>query len=356
MAEKDALNKDTPDKFVAMVTATAEVNLPLSQFHPRSMLVTPEHLPLRPRFPAIDYHNHLDALDPRQVIEVMDACGIEHIVNITMQTGESALRMIDKFRQADAFRFSTIAWMDWSGIERDDFAAITLDRLERQVERGALGLKFWKDLGLSVRDRSGALLRVDDERLAPIFDKAAELHIPVMFHTADPAAFFLPIDAENERYEELAAHPDWGFHGSQYSKQELLDQRDRVFARHPNTTFVAAHVAESGEDLSRVASMLDAHPNVLIDISARTPELGRQPYTARNFFLRFADRILFGTDLLPEVSMYRLYFRFLETADEYFEYPSHASRQGRWNIYGIDLPDDVLEKIYRKNAERLLHR
>jgi len=356
VAEKDALNKDTPDKFVAMVTATAEVSLPLSHFHPRSMLVTPEHLPLRPRFPAIDYHNHLDALDPRQVIEVMDACSIEHIVNITMQTGESALRMIDKFRQADASRFSTIAWMDWSGIERDDFAAITLDRLERQVERGAVGLKFWKDLGLSVRDRSGALLRVDDERLAPIFDKAAELSIPVMFHTADPAAFFLPIDAENERYEELAAHPDWGFHGSQYSKQELLDQRDRVFARHPNTTFVAAHVAESGEDLSRVASMLNANPNVLIDISARTPELGRQPYTARNFFLRFADRILFGTDLLPEVSMYRLYFRFLETADEYFEYPSHASRQGRWNIYGIDLPDDVLEKIYRKNAERLLHR
>lgn len=356
MAEKDTPDKDTPDKFVAMVTATAEVSLPLSQFHPRSMLVTPEHLPLRPRFPAIDYHNHLDALDPRRVIEVMDACGIEHIVNITMQTSESALRMIDKFRQADASRFSTIAWMDWSGVERDDFAAITLDRLERQVERGAVGLKFWKDLGLSVRDRSGALLRVDDERLAPIFDKAAELNIPVMFHTADPAAFFLPINAENERYEELAAHPDWGFHGSQYSKQELLDQRDRVFARHPYTTFAAAHVAESGEDLSRVALMLDAHPNVLIDISARTPELGRQPYTARKFFLRFADRILFGTDLLPEVSMYRLYFRFLETADEYFDYPSHASRQGRWNIYGIDLPDDVLEKIYRKNAERLLRR
>lgn len=348
--------QDTPDKFVAMVTATAEVSLPLSQFHPRSMLVTPEHLPERPRFPAIDYHNHLDALDPRHVLEVMDACGIEHIVNITMQTGESALRMIDKFCQADASRFSTIAWMDWSSVEREDFVAVTLDRLERQVERGAVGLKFWKDLGLSVRDRSGELLRVDDERLAPIFDKAAELNTPVMFHTADPAAFFLPIDAENERYEELAAHPDWGFSGSQYSKHELLDQRDRVFARHPRTTFVAAHVAESGEDLSRVASMLDTYPNVLIDISARTPELGRQPYSARKFFLRFADRILFGTDLLPEVSMYRLYFRFLETADEYFEYPSHASRQGRWNIYGIDLPDDVLEKIYRKNAERLLRR
>jgi predicted TIM-barrel fold metal-dependent hydrolase len=350
MAENDA-----PDKFVAMVTASAKVSLPLSDFHPRSMLVAPEHLPQRARFPVIDYHNHLDALDPRQVLDAMDACGIEHIVNITMQTGESALHMIDKFRQADASRFSTIAWMDWSGIERDDFIPITLDRIERQVEHGAIGLKFWKDLGLSVRDRSGALLRVDDERLAPIFEKAAELNIPVMFHTADPAAFFLPIDPTNERYEELAAHPDWSFYGAQYSKRELLDQRDRVFARHPRTKFVAAHVAESAEDLSRVKSLLETYPNVYVDISARTPELGRQPYTARKFFLRFADRILFGSDLLPDVQMYRLYFRFLETADEYFEYPSHASRQGRWNIYGIDLPDDVLRKIYRENARQLMH-
>ena len=346
--------RDAPDKFVAMVTATAQVSLPLGDFHPRSMLVTPEHLPERPRFPAIDYHNHLDALEPRDVLRVMDACGIKRVVNITMQTGDAALRIIDKFRQAEPSRFSTIAWMDWSGLDRDDFIPLTLDRLERQVQRGAVGLKFWKDLGLTVRDRSGNLLRVDDERLAPIFDKAAELGVPVMFHTADPSAFFLPIDSTNERYEELAAHPDWSFHGAQFSKSELLDQRDRVFARHPNTTFVAAHVAESGEDLASVASLLESRPNVYIDISARTPELGRQPYSARSFFLRFADRILFGTDLLPDIQMYRLYFRFLETADEYFEYPSHASRQGRWNIYGLHLPDDVLEKVYRENAEKLL--
>jgi len=347
----------TPDKFVAMVTATVSVDLPLSDFHPRSMLVTPEHLPERPRFPAIDYHNHLDALDPLDVLRIMDTCGIERVVNITMQTGAAALAIIDKFRHAEPLRFSTIAWMDWSdwsGLDCDDFIRLTLDRLELQVEHGAVGLKFWKDLGLTVRDRSGDLLRVDDERLAPIFDKAAELRIPVMFHTADPSAFFLPIDPANERYEELAAHPDWGFHGSQYSKTELLDQRDRVFARHPGTTFVAAHVAESGEDLARAAELLETHLNVYIDISARTPELGRQPYTAREFFLRFADRILFGTDLLPDVRMYRLYFRFLETADEYFEYPSHASRQGRWNIYGLHLPDDVLEKVYRSNALKLL--
>jgi predicted TIM-barrel fold metal-dependent hydrolase len=342
------------DKFVAMVTAKAEVDLPLSKFQPKSMVVAEEHLPERPRFPAIDYHNHLDALEPRDVLRVMDTCGIEKVVNITMKTGEAALRMIDKFHSAAPDRFATIGWMDWSDVTHPDFIPRSLDRLEKLVERGAVGIKFWKDLGLSVRDASGELLRVDDERLAPLFDKAAELGIPVMFHIADPAAFFLPIDGQNERYEELAAHPDWGFYGSQYSKWELLDQRDRVIARHPRTTFVCAHVAECGEDLARVTKLLENYPNVYLDISARASELGRQPYSARKLFLRFADRILFGTDLLPEETMYRLYFRFLETADEYFEYPSHASRQGRWNIYGLYLLDDVLRKVYRENALKLL--
>jgi predicted TIM-barrel fold metal-dependent hydrolase len=244
--------------------------------------------------------------------------------------------------------------MDWSGVERDDFVPITLDRLERLVERGAKGIKFWKNLGLSVRDRSGELLRIDDERLAPVFDKAAELGIPVMFHIADPDAFFLPVDGRNERFEELAAHPDWSFQGSHFSKTELLDQRDRVIARHPKTTFVAAHVAECGENLARVTQLLETHPNVSIDISARASELGRQPYSSRALFLKFPDRILFGSDLVPEESMYRLYFRFLETADEYFDYPSHASRQGRWQIYGLSLPPEVLRKVYRDNALRLL--
>jgi predicted TIM-barrel fold metal-dependent hydrolase len=344
----------TQDKFIAMVSATAAVALPLSDFHPRSMLATPRHEVLLPRFPVIDYHNHLDAQDPKKVLEIMDACGVEHIVNITMKVGDEAIRVMDRYRAADPARFSTIGWMDWTGVERDDFVSVSIDRLERLVEHGAIGFKFWKDLGLSVRDASGELIRVDDERLAPIFDKAGELGVPVMVHIGDPEAFFLPIDPNNERYEELAAHPDWSFYGAEFSKHELLEQRDRVFRRHPKTTFVAAHVAENGEDLQRVSAMLDANPNVLVDISARASELGRQPYSARKFFLRFADRILFGADLVPEVEMYRLYYRFLETADEYFEYPTHASRQGRWNIYGMDLPDDVLRKVYRENALRLL--
>ncbi|MGB7191614.1 MAG: amidohydrolase family protein [Acidobacteriaceae bacterium] len=348
------MTQSDQDKFVAMVSARAEISLPLGQFQPQSTLIAEAHEPQQARFPAIDYHNHLDAMDPSRVLRIMDSCGIERIVNITMKTGDDALRMIDKFHRADPHRFSSIGWMDWSDVTHPDFVVRTLERLDRLVERGARGIKFWKDFGLSVRDAQGNIIRIDDERYAPIFDHAARLKIAVMFHTADPDAFFLPIDARNERFEELAAHPDWGFAGSHYSKPELLDQRDRVFARHPNTTFVAAHVGGCSENLARAARMLETFPNVYIDISARASELGRQPYTARELFLRFPDRILFGADLLPDESMYRLYFRFLETADEYFDYPSHASRQGRWSIYGLFLPDPVLRKVYRENAQKLL--
>ncbi len=342
------------DPFVAMVTAKAEVNLRLSDFQPRSMLVSPVHEILRPKFPVIDYHNHLDALEPSDVLRVMDECGIERIVNITMRTGEAALRMIDKFHRADRDRFYTYGWMDWSDLYSAGFFERSVDRLEELVERGACGLKLWKDLGTSVRDVDGTLLRVDDERLTPLFEKAAELHVPIMFHIADPDAFFQPIDNHNERYEELAAHPEWSFHGSLFDKSQLLGQRDKVFARHPKATFVAAHVAEHPEDLSHVSRLLDLHSNLYVDIGARCAELGRQPYTAREFFLKYSGRILFGTDLIPDVNMYRLHYRFLETRDEYFEYPSHASRQGRWNIYGLFLPDDVLRSVYRENALLLL--
>jgi hypothetical protein len=343
------------DKFVAMVTAKVEVDLRLSDFQPISELRAPRHDVEQPRFPVIDYHNHLDSLAPAEVLRVMDACGVEQIVNITMRTGETALGIMDRYHQASA-RFHSIGWMDWNGLERDDFVPLTLKRLERMAVHGACGIKFWKDFGLTLTDANGKLYRIDDERFAPIFDRAAELELAVMFHTADPAAFFRPIDRFNERYEELASHPDWAFSGVPVEKWSLLEQRNTVFGRHPKTTFVGAHVAESPEDLAFVDRMLQQYPNVMVDMSARTPELGRQPYTARKLFLNHPDRILFGTDLLPEISMYRLHYRFLETADEYFDYPSHASRQGRWKIHGLFLPDDILRKIYRDNALKLLTR
>ena len=342
------------DKFADIMSATADVDLPLSSFRPLSTLSTPVHLIKTPRFPAIDYHNHLDSVSPFHALRVMDAAGVELVVNITMKVGDAAFDIAASFRNASKQRFLTIGWMDWNGLERSDFAVITIERLKRMIDAGFCGIKFWKDFGLTLKGADGRLVRIDNERFSPIFEFCGEHDLPVMFHTADPSAFFEKIDATNERYEELAAHPEWGFSSSPVSKRELLEQRNNVIRRHPKTQFVGAHCAESSEDLASLRALLDELPNLQIDLSARVSELGRQPYSARAFFLDYADRIIFGTDLLPGVDMYRLYYRFLETADEYFDYPSHASRQGRWSIYGIFLPDDVLLKVYRKNALKLI--
>lgn len=347
---------DERDPFVSMMTAESKVALNLSEFQPRSMLRVVEHSIERPRFPAVDFHNHIDGLEPTNVLRVMDRCGIEHLVNITMKPGIDGLESLARLRAASPGRFSTIAWMDWRDLSEDGFFGRSVRRLEECVAAGAIGMKIWKDLGLRLHDRDGSPLRIDDSRLDPLFARAAELGVFIMFHTADPAAFFLPTDAHNERFEELSAHPDWSFHGSAFSREELLAQRNSVFARHPKTRFVAAHMGEQPENLATLAAVLEAYPNVQLDMSARVAELGRQPFTARRFFLRFADRILFGADLLPEETMYRAHYRFFETEDEYFDYPSHASRQGRWQIYGLALPDAVLERIYRGNAMALLAR
>lgn len=346
---------DERDPFVSMMTAESKVTLNLSDFAPHPMLRAPEHFIHRPRVPAIDFHNHIDGLDPVEVLRIMDVCGIEYLVNITMKPGTDGIESLTRLKAASPGRFSTIAWMDWRDLHETGFFDRSVHRLEQCVSAGAIGMKIWKDLGLRLHDRDGSLLRIDDPRLDPLFARAAELGVFIMFHTADPAAFFLPTDSKNERFEELSAHPDWSFYGAAFGREELLAQRNRVFARHPKTRFIAAHMGEQPEDLASLAAMLDAHPNVQLDMSARVAELGRQPFTARRFFLRFAERILFGADLLPEESMYRAHYRFFETEDEYFDYPSHASRQGRWQIYGLALPDSVLERVYRENAIALLN-
>jgi predicted TIM-barrel fold metal-dependent hydrolase len=348
------MSADMRDPFVSMMTAASKVTLNLSDFTPQSMLRVAEHPIERPKFPAIDFHSHIDGMEPAEVLRIMDACGIEHLVNITMKPGTDGVESLARLRAASPGRFSTIAWMDWRDLGDDGFFERSVRRLEQCVAAGAIGMKIWKDLGLRLHDQDGSLLGIDDPRLDPLFARAAELGVFIMFHTADPAAFFLPTDAHNERFEELSAHPDWSFYGSAFSRGELLAQRNRVFARHPKTRFVAAHMGEQPEELAALAATLEAYPNVQLDMSARVAELGRQPFTARRFFLRFADRILFGADLLPEESMYRSHYRFFETEDEYFDYPSHASRQGRWQIYGLNLPDAVLERIYRGNARSLL--
>jgi predicted TIM-barrel fold metal-dependent hydrolase len=234
------------------------------------------------------------------------------------------------------------------------------DKLAEAVRLGAAGLKLLKSLGLEIRDVDGRLIPPDDQRFDPVWQRAGELGVPVLWHCADPLAFFQPMNEHNERYEELSRHPDWSFHGGDFpSHAELIAAQLRVIERHPETTFICAHMANLPEDLARLGEELDRHPNMFVETSARIAELGRQPYSAREFFLRYADRILFGTDGPGVADKLNPQFRFLETRDEYFPYVDDATRfppQGLWNIYGIGLPDDVLRKVYFENAERLIPR
>jgi hypothetical protein len=196
---------------------------------------------------------------------------------------------------------------------------------------------------------------IDDPKLDPVWEMCAKHRRPVVIHIADPAAFFTPLDRFNERWHELNKNPGWLFFGEQFPKrQDLLDQLHRVIEKHPKTTFVSTHFGNNAEDLKSVAEKLDKYPNMYVDIDARISELGRQPYSARKFFLKYQDRIMFGTDTTPNREAYRIYYRFLETDDEYFDCSASHHRQGFWNIYGIFLPATVLEKVYRTNAQRVL--
>ncbi len=226
-----------------------------------------------------------------------------------------------------------------------------------RVLRPARGYKAWKCLGLTTRDTRGRLVNCNDPRLDEVWATAGELHVPVVMHIADPVAFFDPLDCHNERWEELRGHPDWHFHGPQFpSFMTVIEQLADVVRRHPRTTIIGAHGGGYAENLRWVGQLLDECPNFHIDISARIAELGRQPYSARDFFLRYADRILFGLDMTVAPETYRIHYRFLETRDEYFHYgPGEVPGQGQWMIYGIYLPDDVLRKVYRDNARRIMN-
>jgi len=348
----------------------------LKDFQPKCLLRRPETIPEKARFPVIDAHNHLfGELPPEKIIEVMDAVGVRAWVNVTgnvtmpleNNTYTIARRdlafFMEHYVEAYPGRFAALTMADFAQwddpvlIKDDDFAKRCIDRLEEDVARGARGLKVTKELGLRFRDTAGRLLAIDDPRLAPIWRRAGELGIPVLIHVSDPVGFFLPIDRHNEHYLTLQEFPAWSFSDSPVSKEELLGQRNRMIAAHPETTFLLPHVANHPEDLASVAELLDARPNVVIDFSARIDELGRQPYSARDFLIHYQDRVLFGLDMPVSVEAYRCYFRFLETRYEYFDYPDYIGRFGvytRWKLYGLHLPDDVLRKIYHENATRVI--
>ncbi len=339
----------------------------LENFRPRSMLVTKTTQVERPRFPVIDAHNHLGEdfgggwihRPVSELLAVMDEASVRLIVDLDGGWGEDKLTShLDHFKAAAPDRFLMFGGVDWSqwpalGSSFPEWAA---GRLGEQARRGAQGLKIWKPFGLRVRDHHGQLVPVDDARLDPIWNTAAELGLPVLIHVADPVAFFEPLDEGNERWEELHRVPDWAFTSPPYPPfLSIVEALRRLVERHPQTTFIGAHVGCYPENLAWVSETLDLCPNFYVDLSARIAELGRQPYSARRFFLKYPDRILFGLDAAPNAELYRVHYRFLETDDEYFN-PNlgEIPGQGRWFIYGLSLPEDVLEQVYYRNAERVL--
>jgi predicted TIM-barrel fold metal-dependent hydrolase len=345
----------------------------LTDYSPRPALVTADHTPPRARVSAIDAHNHLgmrgwtrsqgeprsdawSVTDVSALLGLMDEVGLATVFNLDGGWGDVLELNLDRYDRAHPGRFVTLANPDWRLLDHADFGDRLARQLERSVAAGARGLKIFKDLGLTIRVNDNSLLELSDPRLRTLWQAAAELDVPVLYHIADPVAFFGPLDRHNERWEELQRHPDWHFYGQGFpSFEALMAQQVEMLASNPRTRFQSAHVASYSENLTWVAGLLDRCPNLWVDFSARLGEVGRQPYASRAFFTRYQNRVIFATDSTPNRAMYRRYFRFLETPDEHFAYgdPEAAPSQGRYRIYGIGLPDDILDKVYSGNARAL---
>lgn len=371
---------------ISSSVATDDKALPLVEFQPKSMLHVHETRVEKSRYPLIDVHTHISGSKkyengvavasereylgtPQELLAVMDRKNIRSMVNLTGGFDAGLVEAIAKYDKAYPGRFYTFAEPSYSRFKEPNYPKLQADAIEAGYRAGAKGLKILKTLGLYLRENisSGTLVKIDDPRFDPMWDACGQLGIPVAIHVSDPIAFFTPTDRFNERYEELNNHPDWSFYGHDFpSNAELLEARNRVLARHPKTQFLVLHVGNFSEDLANVAENLDKYPNMTVDIAARIGELGRQPRTSRKFIEKYQDRVLFGTDATPHGDefpqqvfndqLYEIYYRFLETDDEYFDYaPAKVPPQGRWRIYGIELPDSILKKVYYENAARLLH-
>lgn len=333
----------------------------LSQFDPQAKLVTPAHEVLRAKFPVINIHAHFrrwyQHWSPDALIQMMGECNVQHIVDLDGELAKSLRKEVETWSQPHPDKFTTLAtfWFPDGKIDWNYFQQSVKD-LDEAKSLGAKGIKIWKNIGLRTLDETGKIIPVDDPRLDPLWAKAGEHKLFFLIHVGDPAAFFDPTDRHNERYEELQANPDWAFNDPGTPPLgSILSQLERVMQRFPQVTFIVAHLGNRTDDLREAAGILDRNPNAYMDISARLSELGRQPRAAREFFISYQDRLLFGTDGNPDASAYRVYFRFLETADEYFDYPFWPKfNYGRWKIYGVDLPDEVLRKLYHDNAAKIL--
>ena len=369
----------------AKLDATGPKPLDLTQYEPKSMLQVHESHVEKSKYPLIDFHTHISLSvksdhgielaperqylgTPQELLAVMERKNIRAMVNLTGGYDKGLAEAIAKYDRSHPGRFYTFTEPSYSRFKEPDYPQVQAKAIEQAHRDGARGLKILKTLGLYLREgiTSGTLVKIDDPRFDPMWDACGQFNLPVAIHVSDPIAFFTPTDRFNERYEELNNHPDWSFYGGDFpSNEELLAARNRVMARHPKTKFVVLHVGNFAENLQNVAENLDRFPNMFVDTAARIGELGRQPVTSRKFFDKYQDRILFATDATPHGDefpqqvfndrLYEIYFRFLETEDEYFDYaPAKVPPQGRWRIYGVNLPDSILRKVYYENSARLL--
>jgi uncharacterized protein len=325
------------------------------EYEPKSTLVVPETAVTRAKFPFIDVHSHQRFATPEsvnQLVREMDAMNMAVMVNLSGGSGESLKQGIANLQGKHRNRFVVFANLDFSGIDDPDYGKRAAAQLEEDVRNGAQGLKIFKNLGLTLRDGSGKRIPVDDPRLGPVWEACGRLGIPVLIHTGEPKAFFDPHDRFNERWLELKLHPSRARPADRFpSFDDLMAEQHRLFARHPGTTFINAHLGWMGNDLARLGRLLDSLPNVQTEIAAVIYELGRQPRFAREWLIRYQDRVMFGKDAWAP-SEYPTYFRVLETADEYFDY--FRKYHAFWKMYGLELPDEVLEKLYYKNALRVI--
>jgi predicted TIM-barrel fold metal-dependent hydrolase len=339
--------------------------LRLRDYRPVPCLSAPSHSVERACSPVIDAHTHLGrwltggtwaVSSTARLADLMDSCNIAAMVNMDGRWGGELEANLDRYDRWYPGRFATFCHVDWTALADGEPGRLAAS-LADSVARGARGLKVWKDLGLHVRDRQDRLVLPDDPRLSPLWEQAAELAVPVAIHTADPVAFFEPVDERNERLEELLDHPQWSFADPRFPRfSQLMGSLEALVADHPRTSFIGLHAGCNAEDIAWIDRMLATYPNFTIDIAARIAELGRQPRRTRALIMRHPDRVLFATDLIPpERDTYEIYFRFLETDDEYFRYsPEDPPPTGRWSISALNLPAEVLRLVYSENARTLI--
>ncbi|MBX2923628.1 MAG: amidohydrolase family protein [Chitinophagaceae bacterium] len=340
---------------VALSAGAQQKSMDFEKYDPVSTLVVPEHKPTRAKYPFIDVHNHQWNLSEQAIpslITAMDKMNMAVMVNLSGGNGNKLKDMASSVKKAAPKRFIVFANIDFGGIGGPDWTAKAVKQLEEDVRNGANGLKIFKNLGFSVKDNNGKRVTVDDPRLDAVWAKCGELKIPVLIHTADPRPFWDPLDEHNERWLELVTHPGRKREADNPEPwEQLIEEQHRMFKKHSTTTFIAAHFGWYPNNLQKLGSQMDEMPNIVVEFGAVIAELGRQPRAAKQFFDKYQDRILFGKDSwVPDE--YNTYFRVLETQDEYFPY--HKKYHAFWRMYGMGLSDDVLKKVYYKNALRII--